>query len=470
MKVGNDKSISNRQIKIKEFLKKKKYNKRKSDPCQKVESENKYTKFDYPINDNIGNSDYLLKDDEIVFDNTFINIFNKFSIPIEENTSYDNKITTDSHYSRNESTNKLDNKDNSCLNVKPMKNKSKHKSISLIELKSYTTFPELVETYDTTSKNPFFNLEIKTSKNLIPIPKHWLNKKRYLHLKRGIESTTYILPEYINSIGISKIRDPDSIDNRILKVKGKDKVNPKINKLDLDYNSLYDAFFVYQVKPKMSFFGDIYYEGKEIEEKMRIYKPGRLSNELKTALGMNLLSNDEPPFLENMKKYGGPLSYPNLKINGVNSIDNENKDRLWEEVCVSNEKKIYVFNKKLNEDIKEYQWGVINKYDNENIYESDGEDEIEIDSYDENINRTIINSEKTNENKNRKNKQLLSSSIIDIDYNNFIKAPEFRQIDIIAEKTNIEIENLKNNKNDLTLIEKGNESKKDPFLKIKIKI
>lgn len=469
MNIVNDKSISNRQVKIKEFLKRKKYNKRKSESCQKVESENKFTtNFEYPINNNIENSDYLLKDDDIVLDNTFINIFNKFSIPIQENTSNDNIINTYSTYN-NESNDKLDNKDSSCLNTKPLKNKSKHQSISLIELKSYTTFPELVEIYDTTSKNPIFNLEIKTSKNLIPIPKHWLNKKRYLHLKRGIESTTYTLPEYINSIGISKLRDPDSIDNRILKVKGKDKVNPKINKLDLDYNSLYDAFFVYQVKPKMSLFGEMYYEGKEIEEKMKIYKPGRLSNELKTALGMNLLSNDQPPFLENMKKFGGPLSYPNLKIYGVNSNENEYKDKLWEDVCVSNERKIYVFNKKLNEDIKEYQWGVINKYDNEKIYESEEEDEIEIDSYDLNINKTIINNEKTNENKkNRKNKQLLSSNLIDIDYNNFIKVSEFTQLDILNEKTNVEIENLKNNKNDA--IEKGKESKKDPFLNMKIKI
>jgi hypothetical protein len=63
---------------------------------------------------------------------------------------------------------------------------------------------------------------------------------------------------------------------------------------------------------------------------------------------------------------------------------------------------------------------------------------------------------------------LLSSNLIDIDYNNFIKVSEFTQLDILNEKTNVEIENLKNNKNDA--IEKGKESKKDPFLNMKIKI
>lgn len=42
-------------------------------------------------------------------------------------------------------------------------------------------------------------------------------------------------------------------------------MNPKIGKVDIDYQVLHDAFFKYQTKPLMSIHGDIYYEGKEDE-------------------------------------------------------------------------------------------------------------------------------------------------------------------------------------------------------------
>ena len=42
----------------------------------------------------------------------------------------------------------------------------------------------------------------------------------------------------------------------------------------------------WQTKPKTTIHGDLYYEGKEFETKLREKKPGRISDELRTALGM----------------------------------------------------------------------------------------------------------------------------------------------------------------------------------------
>lgn len=42
-------------------------------------------------------------------------------------------------------------------------------------------------------------------------------------------------------------------------------MNPKMGKIEIDYDVLHDAFFKYQTKPKLSIHGDIYYEGKEDE-------------------------------------------------------------------------------------------------------------------------------------------------------------------------------------------------------------
>jgi splicing factor 3B subunit 2 len=67
----------------------------------------------------------------------------------------------------------------------------------------------------------------------------------------------------------------------------------------------------------MTAFGDVYHEGKENELKMRVYRPGQLSDELKRALGMPEYC--PPPWLINMQRFGPPPSYPNLKIPGLNA-------------------------------------------------------------------------------------------------------------------------------------------------------
>ena len=58
-------------------------------------------------------------------------------------------------------------------------------------------------------------------------------------------------------------------ENKKLKQKQKDKMQPKMGKLDIDYQVLHDAFFKHQNKPSFSIMGDLYYEGKEFEARVR---------------------------------------------------------------------------------------------------------------------------------------------------------------------------------------------------------
>ena len=46
------------------------------------------------------------------------------------------------------------------------------------------------------------------------------------------------------------------------------------------------SLYRWQTKPKMSIHGDLYYEGKEFETRLREKKPGDLSDELRRSLGM----------------------------------------------------------------------------------------------------------------------------------------------------------------------------------------
>lgn len=68
----------------------------------------------------------------------------------------------------------------------------------------------------------------------------------------------------------------------------REKVRPKMGKIDIDYQKLHDAFFRYQTKPRMTGHGDLYYETKELETRLKEKKPGYLSDELRTTLGMPL--------------------------------------------------------------------------------------------------------------------------------------------------------------------------------------
>lgn len=62
---------------------------------------------------------------------------------------------------------------------------------------------------------------------------------------------------------------------------------------------LYDAFFKHQRKPKMTYLGELYYEGKEYEAKLEHLRPGVLSPDLREALGMS--ESSPPPWLVNMQ-------------------------------------------------------------------------------------------------------------------------------------------------------------------------
>lgn len=100
--------------------------------------------------------------------------------------------------------------------------------------------------------------------------------------------------------------------------KNRARVSGKTGAVDVDYRTLYDAFFKHQTKPtNLTSFGDMYYEGKELEVNTS-RRPGELSAKLREALDMTS-ETASPPWLLNMQRYGPPPSYPSLKIPGLNA-------------------------------------------------------------------------------------------------------------------------------------------------------
>jgi len=184
------------------------------------------------------------------------------------------------------------------------------------------TRPELVEMHDVTARDPRLLLHLKAARNTVAVPRHWCFKRKYLQGKRGIEKPPFDLPEFIKKTGIMEMRESVQAKDgtKTLKAQMRERVRPKLGKMDIDYQKLHDAFFRWQSKPKTTIHGNLYYEGKEFETKLREKKPGNLTEELRTALGMP--TNTEsipPPWLIAMQRYGPPPSYPKLKIRGLNA-------------------------------------------------------------------------------------------------------------------------------------------------------
>lgn len=193
--------------------------------------------------------------------------------------------------------------------------------LSVAELKQLVQRPDVVEAHDVTSSDPRLLVYLKAYRNTVPVPRHWCHKSKYLQRKRGIEKPPFQLPEFIADTGISKIRASVMEQEAMKKGKQKarDRMQPRMGKIDIDYQVLHDAFFKYQTKPKLIGHGDLYYEGKEFEIDMKHHKTGVLSAELLVALGMADRSSVPPPWLINMQRYGPPPSYPNLRIPGLNA-------------------------------------------------------------------------------------------------------------------------------------------------------
>ena len=150
------------------------------------------------------------------------------------------------------------------------------------------------------------------------------------------------------------LTETDEGDAETLRKRTRDRMAPKVGKLDLDYQVLHDAFFRYQTRVQnLTRMGDVYYEGKEFEQEAWTHanagddtnaeeaaagrpRPGKLSFALRAALGMPVPEGHErsvapapgsvpwwekvpPPFLRMMQRYGPPPAYPALRIPGVNA-------------------------------------------------------------------------------------------------------------------------------------------------------
>ncbi|PHH84314.1 hypothetical protein CDD83_2166 [Cordyceps sp. RAO-2017] len=262
-------------------------------------------------------------DDELADDPAFAtykDIFTKFGAPLgEDDVAREANAGNQGSVFFDEDDDIPDEDENQLGKTKLSKKKRKQmKTLSVAELKAMVKHPEVIEWHDVSSADPRTLVQIKAQRNVVPVPTHWSLKREYLSSKRGIEKAPFRLPDFIAATGIAEMRDAvlEKEAEQTLKQKQRARVQPKMGRLDIDYQKLYDAFFRFQTKPELTRYGEVYYEGKEAEVDYQHFRPGELGDATKEALGMP--PGAPPPWLINQQRIGPPPSFPTLKIPGLN--------------------------------------------------------------------------------------------------------------------------------------------------------
>ncbi|KAJ9461884.1 Pre-mRNA-splicing factor sap145 [Diplonema papillatum] len=251
--------------------------------------------------------------------------------------------------------------------------------MTVAQLKQAVENPSTVEPHDINSSDPKLLVHLKSCRNSVPIPRHWCHKRKYLSHKRGFTKPPFELPSFIAATGIARIREAYLEREEQRKDRLKGQVRAKVNRLDIDFAEMQNAFFKHATRPPLSDFGEVYYEGREKEIRNKYAKPGVLSDRLKDALGMP--EGYPPPWLINMQRFGPPPSYPSLSIPGLNAPLPPNArwgytPGGWGKVPVNPEtaQPLYgdVFgNRQDKKDKEEHLWGKVENDSDAEMYEED---------------------------------------------------------------------------------------------------
>ncbi|KAJ8566855.1 hypothetical protein K7X08_002677 [Anisodus acutangulus] len=124
------------------------------------------------------------------------------------------------------------------------KKKKLQRRMKIAELKQICTKPDVIEVWDATAADPKLLVYLKSYRNTVPVPRHWSQKRKFFQGKRGIEKQPFQLPDFIAATGIEKIRQAyiEKEDSKKLKQKQRERMQPKMGKMDIDYQFMLCRF------------------------------------------------------------------------------------------------------------------------------------------------------------------------------------------------------------------------------------
>lgn len=187
--------------------------------------------------------------------------------------------------------------------------KRKRLKMALVDVKCIAERPEIVQWFDADAPDPPLLVALKAVPGVVQVPAHWQNRSEYLN-SRLPRVHNYELPQNIKDTGIMEMRDVFAEDAS-LRQKTRERVQPKLGKMDVDYRKFHAAIYHFQRKPPLSGYGEIYTETRDDLVNAKEFLPGRLSHRLRAALGIS--ADQPPPWAHAMAKIPPP-AYPGLRI------------------------------------------------------------------------------------------------------------------------------------------------------------
>lgn len=176
------------------------------------------------------------------------------------------------------------------------KEKSRDTKPSLTMLKEAVPRPELVEWWDVDAKDPALLYALKSAPGAVPVPSTWQGRHESSNTRA---QRPYRLPDNIKETGIMMLRDVVAEDSDTLRQKTRERVQPKLGRLDMDYRKLHAAFFGSQTKPSLSEYGQTSGQDSPFPFNPDL-RPGNLSEKLRSALGLR--PDALPPWAASVKK------------------------------------------------------------------------------------------------------------------------------------------------------------------------
>ena len=163
---------------------------------------------------------------------------------------------------------------------------------------------KLIELHDVNAPYAIFLMKLKGHRSSVPVPRHWSQKRAFLANQTTRERGDYVVPDFIRDTGVAAVRVDDGQAN-------------------IAFAKKLQAAYVFPNphdgdKTKLSRYGDVFHEMKDVRALRNNFVPGQMSSRLKKALGMTDIS--PPPWIRSlqlMKRL--PPSYPNIKIPGLNA-------------------------------------------------------------------------------------------------------------------------------------------------------
>ena len=210
----------------------------------------------------------ILKDTTLIDEarNHFLSIFKKFTVDPDSKDSADNINLAEAENSDDSDGGMdmdVDEDEAAPERVLSKKQRKRQARLTVAQLKQLVDHPEVVEDHDE-SLDARLLVHLKSLRGTVPVPQHWSQSANTYRASKALSRVHMSCQRLLQPLGSPRCAKPsESRRMRRSSSKSSVSVRPKMGKININYQALYDAFSGEMKKPHLTAHGEIYFEGKE---------------------------------------------------------------------------------------------------------------------------------------------------------------------------------------------------------------